>query len=145
MADPELNHLLMGYLDGELDEAERRRVDAALEKDAALRRTFEEMRRLQEPLSGVGVDSRSDTELEAFWGGVYNRLERNTAWLLLLLGFSGVLAAGAYLFFTHPWPHWSVKLAAACGLAGTALLLWSVWRERRRLLPLDRYSKEVRR
>jgi hypothetical protein len=140
MTEQELHYLLMGYLDGELDEAERARVEAALEGDAALRRELDEMRRLKELTAGLAVDSHTDAELDAFWSDVYNRLERSTAWILLVLGFTGVVAAVGYLFFTHPGTHWSIKAAAACGLAGSLLLLWSVWRERRRVLPHDEKS-----
>jgi len=145
MNDTELYVLLMGYLDGELDEAGRARVEAALDANPALRRELDEMRRLKDMTHTLGIDSRKDAELDAFWNDVYNRLERSTAWILLLLGFSGVVAGVGYLFFTHPGTHWSIKAAAACGLAGSVLLLWSVWRERRRVLPHDRYSREVRR
>ena len=141
----ELHVLLMGYLDGELDAAARARVEAALAADPALQGEFEEMRRLKELTTGLGVDGRSDAELDVFWGGVYNQLERHTAWVLLVLGFAGIVAAGSYLFFTHPDTHWSIKAAAAAGMSGTLLLLWSVWRERRQVLPHDRYSKEVHR
>jgi len=145
MTETDLHWLLMGYLDGELDEAEHARVEAALEGDAALRRELDEMRRLKEMTQGLGLDSRTDAELDAFWNDVYNLLERSTAWILLVLGFGGVVAGVCYLFFTHPGTHWSIKAAAACGLAGSLLLLWSVWRERRRVLPHDRYSREVHR
>ncbi len=145
MSEEELYVLLMGYLDDELDEAGRARVEAALATDPALQRELREMRRLKELTQGLAPDVRTDAELDAFWSDVYNRLERHTAWILLLLGFLGVVAAVGYLFFTHPGTHWSIKAAAACGLAGSLLLLWSVWRERRRVLPHDRYSREVRR
>jgi anti-sigma factor RsiW len=145
MSDPEIQILLMGYVDGELDDAQRARVEHALADDAELRRELEEMRRLKDLTRAVRPDAESDEELSRFWGDVYNRLERNTAWMLLLFGFSGIIAAGCYLFFTHPWPHWSIKVAGACGAVGTFLLLWSLWRERRRVLPHDRYSREVHR
>lgn len=145
MSDEELYVLLMGYLDDELDEAGRARVEAAIAADPALQRELQEMRRLKEMTRGLALDVRTDAELDAFWSDVYNRLERHTAWVLLLLGFVGVVAAVGYLFFTHPGTHWSIKAAAACGVAGSLLLLWSVWRERRRVLPHDRYSREVHR
>lgn len=139
----ELPILLTGYVDGELDARDRARVEEALAKDPELRRELAELRRLKEAL--LGPDVRTDAEIEAFWGAVYNRLERRAAWILLLAGTTGVVGAGCYLFFTHAWAHWSVKLAGASGLLGTTLMLWSVWRERRRALRHDRYTREVRR
>jgi len=139
----EIRVLLMGYADGELGAEDRARVEEALAKDPELRRELAELKRLKE--ATIGIDSVTDAEVEAFWGTVYNRLERRAAWVLLLAGFAGVVGAGCYLFFTHEWAHWSVKLAGASGLLGTTLLVWSVWRERRRALRHDRYSREVQR
>jgi anti-sigma factor RsiW len=133
----------MAYADGELGPEERARVEEALAKDPELRRELLELRRLKE--ATLGLDAVADGEIEAFWGAVYNRLERRAAWMLLLAGLVGVVGAGCYLFFTHRWAHWSVKLAGGSGLLGTMLLVWSVWRERRRALRHDRYAREVRR
>ena len=139
----EIRILLTGYADGELGPEDHARVEAALAKDPALRSELAELRRLKEAL--LGIDALTDAEVEAFWGTVYNRLERRAAWILLLLGTTGVVGAGCYLFFTHEWAHWSVKLAGASGLLGTLLLVLSVWRERRGTVRHDRYAREVRR
>lgn len=139
----EIRILLTGYADGELGPEDKARVEEALARDPELVRELLELRRLKEAL--IGVDAVGDAEIEAFWGTVYNRLERRAAWILLLAGTAGVVGAGCYLFFTHEWAHWSVKLAGASGLFGTLLLLWSVWRERRRAVRHDRYAREVRR
>jgi hypothetical protein len=139
----EIRILLTGYADGELDAALRARVEEALAKDPELRRELAELRMLKE--ATLGVDARTDAEIDAFWGAVYNRLERRAAWVLLLAGTAGVVGAGCYLFFTHTSAHWSVKLAGASGLFGTVLMLSSVWRERRKALRHDRYAREVRR
>ena len=139
----EIRILLTGYADGELGPADHARVEDALAKDPELRKELAELRRLKDAL--MGIDMMTDAEVEAFWGTVYNRLERRVAWVLLLAGTAGVVGAGCYLFFTHEWAHWSVKLAGASGLLGTLLLVASVWRERRRSLRHDRYAREVRR
>jgi ferric-dicitrate binding protein FerR (iron transport regulator) len=139
----EIRVLLMGYADGELGPEDRARVEEALARDPELRKELAEMRRLKE--ATLGVDALTDTELAAFWGTVYNRLERRMGWILLLAGTAGVMGAGCYLFFTHEWAHWSVKLAGASGLLGTLVLVWSVWRERRRATLHDRYAREVQR
>lgn len=143
MSDTELKILLMGYLDGELDEAGRARVEKALAEDPELKREHDEMRSLMELTTGL--DARSDAELEAFWGGVYNRLERHAAWVLLVVGLVGMVSGACYLFFSDPHNHWVLKGAGACALVGSLLLLWSVWRERCRVLPHDRYHREVNR
>ncbi|MEM8885014.1 MAG: zf-HC2 domain-containing protein [Planctomycetota bacterium] len=145
MSEHELEVLLMGYVDGELDEADRRRVEEALENDPSLQRELEEMRRLNDLTASLGIDDKSDQELKAFWGSVYNRMERRIGWMLLLAGVLGLTALGLFLFLESDATHWSVKVLTAVMGLGALVLLWSVWRERMLLLPHDRYSKEIHR
>lgn len=142
--DEQLSILLSGYLDGELDAAQRARVEAALEADPAARAELAEMRRLKELADALGADARGDAAIEVFWGRVYNRLERRTGWAMLLAGLLGLGAAGAALFFGGDAP-WPVKAGVALAALGALALLLSVWRERRRLLPHDRYTREIHR
>lgn len=145
MSEAELEVLLMGYLDGELDESQRRRVEEALASDPALQQELEEMRGLKELTSSVGIDEKTDAELQAFWGSVYNRTERRVGWMLLIAGLLGLSALVSFLFLDSDKTHWSVKVLVACMGAGALILLWSVWRERMRVLSHDRYSKEIHR
>jgi len=143
MPEPDPRLLLMGYLDGELEGEERARIEALLDRDETLRRELSEMRKLVEATRELSPDARSDEELESFWRKVHVRLERGTAWVLLLAGAFGLTAFGLYVFFASPERAWPVKLAGALALLGAAGLLSSVWRERRRILPHDRYTREV--
>jgi len=145
MSDPDLRILLTGYVDGELDEADRARVEAALAADPELRREHDEMRMLKELADRAGTDTEIDAALDRFWGDVYNRIERHTGWLFLLGGLLGLTAFAAWLFFTSASNHWAVKTAGALAGLGSLVLLGSVWRERRRVVPHDRYSREVHR
>ena len=141
----EMRVLLMGYLDGELDDEQRRRVEEALEADAGLKREYEEMLQLQQLTDQLDVDERTDAELEKFWGGVYNRLERRTAWLLMVSGFLMLVVVAAWFFFADPGTPMPIKIGVAVAGVGALILLWSVWRERCRALPHDRYANEVQR
>lgn len=145
MTESELHVLLMGYLDGELDDADRARVEKALSDDPELRAEYESMKRLADVTAAVATDDIKDAELQEFWNDVYNQTERKTAWALLLLGLAGLIGGACYFFFTSKFTHWGVKLAGASAVLGSLLLLWSVWRERQRLLPHDRYHREVHR
>lgn len=141
----EMRALLTGYADGELGEEDRVRVEAALAADPALRAELEETRRLREMMRGLGADAKTEAELSAFWGSVYNRMERHVAWLLLLSGFLCLAGSATVLLFTSPRTPWAVKAGAATAGLGALLLLWSVWRERWRVLRHDRYHREVHR
>jgi hypothetical protein len=145
MSDERLKILLMGYIDGELSDVERAEVDTALKADAGLREEHQSMVELKELTAGFTVDQRTDAELEAYWSNIYNRLERHTGWVLLLVGCTVLFLIGVALFLADADVHWGVKTACACAGVGMFALLWSVWRERQRVLPHDRYTKEVHR
>jgi hypothetical protein len=145
MSESELQILLMGYVDGELDDGDRRRVEEALASDPALQAELDSMRRLHDLTADLGIDDKTDAELKAFWGSVYNRLERHIGWMLLLAGVLGLTALGLFLFLESDETHWIVKVLAGCMGVGALILLWSVWRERMLVMPHDRYSKEIHR
>jgi len=145
MSEHELEILLMGYVDGELDDSDRRRVEQALASDPALQSELEEMRRLKSLTAGLGIDEKTDTELKTFWGSIYNRLERHTGWALLLAGILGLTSLGFFVFMESKSTHWSVKVLVGSMGLGALILLWSVLRERLHILPHDRYSREIHR
>ena len=145
MSEAELEILLMGYLDGELDDEQRRKVDAALQEDDDLRRELAEMTQLKRLTTAASSDDDMDSEIGRFWSAIYNRTERHLAWVLLLAGAliltSGVLVL---LFKNGDFPL-GLRIAGGCALAGLLLLFCSVLRKRLRTLRHDRYSREVHR
>ena len=145
MSENELEVLLMGYVDGELDEKDRRRVEEAIASDPQLQAELRDMRRLKDLTADLGIDDKTDAELKTFWGSVYNRMERRVGWMLLLAGVLGLTAIALILFLESDETHWVVKVLTGCMGLGALTLLWSVWRERRLVLPHDRYSKEIHR
>ncbi len=145
MSEAELEILLMGYLDGELDDEQRRKVEAALEQAEDLRRELSEMRPLKRLTAAATSDDEMDSELDRFWGAVYNRTERHVAWVLLLGGALILLSGILLLFFKNGDYPLGLRISGACALAGFLLLVWSVLRQRLRVLRHDRYSREVHR
>lgn len=145
MSEHELEILLMGYVDNELDDAQRARVDAALADDENLRRELAGMQRLKRLTSAANVDADADMEIDRFWGAVYNRMERHVAWALLVAGSLITSAGLLLLFFRNGAFPMALRVSVGCALAGFALLFWSVLRQRFKLIRHDRYSKEVHR
>jgi predicted anti-sigma-YlaC factor YlaD len=137
--------LLMGRLDGELDEATERELSAHLAECASCRREESAYRRLTAMTDSLEFVEPTDKEWRAHWQAIYNRLERGAAWILLSLGsiillLYGMwhLAADFLLNATYPL---MLRIGVGCATTGTVVLAVSVVRERIRLLPVDRYEE----
>jgi predicted anti-sigma-YlaC factor YlaD len=137
--------LLMGHLDGELDDARRRELEAHLLACPACRREERAYRRLTAMTDGMGFIEPTETEWRTHWEAIYNRMERGAAWILLSLGAIVLLLYGAWhlvadflLDATYPLIF---RLGVGLITTGTVVLAVSVVRERIRLYPVDRYEE----
>lgn len=141
----EIEPLLSGYMDEELDETDRVRVERHLADCGGCRRELEELRGVVEATAGLFLPSVEDEVWDEFLGTVYNRLERRTGWTLFVLG--ALLAAGfiVYEAAVTPWASPAVKVLFATPFAGLGLLFISVLRQRLHVAKTDRYSRDVRR
>ena len=88
-----LRHLMMAALDGEIDEAGRRELDAALATDAVLAAEWRRFKHLQEVTRMTRIAQPPDAAFAGYWQDVYNRLERGAAWILISVG---ALVVGAW-------------------------------------------------
>ncbi len=145
MRRDDLDELLMGYLDGELDEERRALVERRLAEDPAFRRELEEYRRLAEMTEEIDFIEPTETEWRAHWNHIYNRLERGAAWILLSLGALCFVLYGLWHlirdFLLDPRRDLLLRLGTGAAAAGAAVLAVSVIRERLRLRRVDRYEE----
>ena len=75
---------------------------------------------------------------------MYNRLERRSGWLLVLLGFGLVCGYGVYELLTEPDIHTAYRLGLAALIIGFGLLISSVVRFRAVQGRSDRYKEVLR-
>lgn len=147
MSCERFNPLLSGYVDGELAAEERRRLEEHLATCEACRRELEGLKSLKEDLAMLKFKEPSDAELERYWAGVYNRLERGIGWILLSVGAILLLSYGAFQFIEglirDPAVALVVKIGTCALVFGVVVLFVSLLRERLSVCKVDRYSKEI--
>lgn len=146
--DPERDApLLSAYVDGELEGDDLARVEAHLAASAEARREVERLRAFNRAAAGLRLREAPPEDWEAFWEGAYNRTERSLGWVLLVVGVAvvggwGLWEAGRAIVAAEL--PLLVKLALAAGVAGLAVLMASVLRERLFIRRRTRYDDIVR-
>lgn len=149
MSCDEYNRMAGAYLDGELADEERRRFDEHLAVCDACTRELAELKRLTEDLNMMRFKEPGDEELERYWAGVYNRLERGIGWILLSAGVILTLCYGAFKVIEGMLLDETIsdvlKVGVCALIAGLVVLFVSLLRERLVVRKVDRYSREVER
>ena len=140
--------LMMAYLDDELDAEQKKTFEehlASCRKCSAELKEFEELKQLTD---NVKLIEPEDRIWQQYWSGIYNRLERGIGWIMfsvaaiLLLIYAGFKCIEQMI--QDPTIETWLKVAMLVLLAGLAILLVSVIRERLYFWKKDRY-KDVRR
>ena len=149
MSCDEFNQMAGAYLDGELPEEDRRRFEEHLASCDACRTELAELKRLTEDLNMMRFKEPGDEELQRYWAGVYNRLERGIGWILLSAGAILTLCYGAFKIIEEmirdPAVSVILKVGVCALIAGLVVLFVSLLRERLVVRKVDRYSREVER
>jgi predicted anti-sigma-YlaC factor YlaD len=149
MSCDEFDRMAGAYLDGELPDNERRRFEDHLAACDACRRELAELKRLTEDLNMMRFKEPGDEELERYWAGVYNRVERGIGWILLSVGAILTLCYGAFEIIEEmirdPAISVILKVGVCALIAGLVVLFVSLLRERLVVHKVDRYAREVER
>lgn len=139
----DLEALISGYLDGELNPEQSMEFERRLESSPEFRREYERMRDLVQATSSFRFENPPEEAWDHFLDNVYNRVERRVGWLILTLGVVALGAYGIYHFFVDAWASAYVKVLVAAPISGLAILLISVWRQRLAVARQDRYTRDV--
>jgi len=148
MACEDYKDLIMGYLDNELEDEQRRAFEEHLAKCPECKGEVEEFRRLIDVTDEVVLAEPEDRIWQQYWSSIYNRIERGVGWILFSVAAILLLVYGGFKAIEEIIKDPTVGVILKAGLltliAGLAVLLVSVLRERLYLGKKDRY-KDVRR
>lgn len=136
----EIDSLISGYIDGELDPEQRAKVDEHLAECSVCRDELARYRQMTEVADTMRFREPPEEVWTTYWQGVYNRIERGTGWLIFVMGLAVLIAYGVYEFVTDPGVAAFVKVLIAVPVIGLVVLFISVWREKRVVNRTDKYK-----
>jgi len=139
---------ITAYLDGEIGKEEENKLMAHLAQCPSCREELSAHRQIKELSAYLRLRQPEDQAWTDYWAGIYNRLERRLAWILVtagaaLLGVSLIFFLVEEFFLQQSFP-WPLRLGAVLAVTGLFLLLLSVLREHSALRKSDRYEGIIR-
>ena len=140
--------LMMGYLDNELSNEQRRQFEEHLTGCSECKAELKEFRKLKAITDEVTLVEPEDKIWQDYWSGVYNRIERSVGWIVFSVAAILLAIYGGFKLIEEIITDSSVGILLKAGLlvliVGLAILLVSVSRERLHIWQKDRY-RNVRR
>jgi hypothetical protein len=113
-----------------------------------VRSEYESLKSVKEATMEMKFKQPPEETWDRYWAGVYSRLERGIAWLLISIGAAVVLAIVGYgavmKFLGDTSTPLAVKLGVGVLLLGGAVLLVSVLREKLMIRKKDKYKEVIR-
>ena len=93
MIDEKFIILMEKYFSNEISNEEKNELDQLLASDEKLKIEFEEQKKIKEVLNKMKLRNPSREVWDSYWMGIYNRIERGLAWV--------VISIGALIFFGY--------------------------------------------
>jgi hypothetical protein len=140
--------LMMGYLDNELSDEQRRQFEEHLAGCPECAGELEEFKRLKAITDEVTLVEPEDRLWHDYWDAIYNRIERGVGWIIFSVAAILLTIYGGFRAIEEIIKDPKVEVLFKAGLlallAGLAILFVSVLRERIYFWKKDRY-RDVRR
>ena len=148
MTCPDYKGLMMGYLDNELNEQEKKMFTEHLDQCPDCKKELAEFTELKQLADGVALTEPTDELWQQYWKNIYNRFERTLGWILMSVAAVILLIYGGFRLIEEivqdPTVDVVLKIGLVALIAGFAILFVSVLRERLYLRKKDPY-KDIRR
>ena len=148
MSCERFKQLMMGYIDDEVSEEEKKAFMDHVKGCAQCSSELAHFQKLKKVTNGMTLTSPEDKVWADYWSGIYNRVERGIGWILLSLSGILLLIYGGYKavdeLIKDPTVGLLMKVAILGFIVGMSILFVSVLRERIYFWKTDRY-RSVRR
>ncbi len=140
--------IMMGYLDNELNNEQKHQFEEHLTGCSECKAELKEFRKLKAITDEVTLVEPEDKIWQDYWSGVYNRIERSLGWIVFSVSAILLVIYGGFKLIEEIITDATTGILLKAGLlaliAGLAILLVSVFRERLHFWQKDRY-RNVRR
>ena len=131
---------LSGYVDGELTQGGRQRVDVHLEGCDACRRAVAELRELKERMQALDLGEMRREEWREMIDDTVVKTSRSLGWILFISGAGFLAAYGILGFLADSEVSGVVRFAVSAVFGGLTSLFVSVLRERMIRSKTDPYN-----
>ena len=148
MIDQKFIALMEKYFSNEISGEEKKELDQLLKPSKELHSEFEEQKRIKEVLNKMKLKNPSREVWDSYWLGIYNRLERGLAWIvisvgaIIFFGYASFEIVNAFIKDTQA--PMLAKIGISLLALGGLILLFSLIREKIFTSKRDKY-KEIQR
>ena len=136
----QIDEMLSGYLDGELTQGDRQRVQLHLESCAKCRTAYDEMAEMRGAIGEMSFGKMSHEQWSKIMNDLPVKSSRGAGWLLYVAGLVIVCGYGFYEFAVDDTVPALIKTGIGGLVIGTVLLFLSVLRERLIARKTDKYK-----
>jgi hypothetical protein len=140
MTETDWDQLLTGYLDDELTQQDRQRVEQRMINEPTYRAQFKDLNSLQSDIADLDFQPNKTTHWCEHAPDITSRTTRSLGWLTYIISTLFLLAYGLYEFIITETENAFVKTAVLGILLGLGLLLISVIKQRFIESKNDRYK-----
>lgn len=138
--DDHVGEWLSGYIDGELTQQERQRVEVHCDACVDCKRQLDELRDLRQRVSAARLSEFGDDKWREMMDDTTVRVSRGIGWLLLIGAALAVAGVAVYTFVTDPTIGTPERLLIGAVYGGMAALFISVLRQRLIERKTDKYK-----
>ncbi len=135
-----VDELLSGYIDGELTQQERQRVEVHCDECTQCRGSLTDLRALRSAVGQARLGELGEDKWREQMDDTTVKATRGIGWLLLIGGVLVISGIGLFQFITASSMSFGEKLLAASIYGGLAALFISVLRQRLIERKTDKYK-----